>query len=80
MTSGQISGLSAEVFHLHVKYHVTLYTLVSDGRIMSIREGIKSNSHIIHLTGYAIIPMSITMFLIYISASATLVGTSIPNL
>ena len=67
MPYGHIFGLSAEVFHLHVKYHVTLLKLVSNGRIMSIREDIKSDSYTIHITGYAISPMSITIFLIYLN-------------
>ena len=80
MPSGYISGILAEVFHLNVKYHVTLYKLLSNGRIMSIREYIKSNSRIINLTGYAISIISITIFLSISSASATVVGTSILNL
>ena len=62
MPSGHISGFLEEVLNLHVKYRVTIYKFVSNGRILSIKEDIKSESHNIHLTGYAISPISITVF------------------
>ena len=56
--------LAPEVFHFHVKYHVTTNLLVTIQYTLSIRHDIKVNLHILHLLGNFIIPQCVTNLLI----------------
>jgi len=51
VSPGNELSLAAEVFHLHIEYHVAGYFLIADRRRLPVNEDFESNTNVFHFLG-----------------------------
>ncbi len=64
MSPGNESGLSAEVFYLHIEDHVAGYFLIADRHRLPVNEDFESNTNIFHFLGNGVSSESIAILFV----------------